>query len=215
MKKLWQLFGLVCSVSIASAQTAPIRQGSFEVGGFVGASYGVSAGAVMGGGNVSYAATKNLLPYVEYSYFPSIQHTITGTIPGTGNPISASFPTSASDFHVGVHVRFPIRESRWAPYGVLGVGSFTIGSGTIHSINYTDANGPQMIAGLNLPIAKSTNVAVNFGGGVRYYVTPKYGFRVELKGYKPFNGSTTASGFTESFNNAFLKAEGGFFLQFR
>jgi hypothetical protein len=213
VKAFWQIWGLVGFVSIASAQTAPIRQGSFEVGGFVGSSYGISQGAVMGGGNVSYAATKILLPYVEYSYFPSIQHTISGDIPGTTYAFNATFPASASDFHVGVHVRFPIRETRLAPYGVFGVGLMSIGSATIRTVNYTDAAGPATFSNVSVPTGGS-GVAVNFGGGLRYYITPRYGMRVEVKGYKPFNGPQTNVG-TATFNNAFLKAEVGFFLQFR
>jgi hypothetical protein len=214
VKNFLQVFGLACMVPLASAQTAPIRQGSFEVGGFMGASYGVSEGAVMGGGNVSYAVTKMFLPYVEYSYFPSIEHTLNGTVGGTTNAFSASFPATASDFHVGVHLRFPIRESRVAPYAVFGVGSFSIGSGTISSLTYTDANGSHTITGLAIP-AGGSSVAVNFGGGLRYYVTPRYGIRVEVKGYKPFNSAQQTGLGPVTFNNAFLKAEAGFFIQFR
>ena len=46
-----------------SAQTASVvRSGSFEVGGFVGASYGIDKARWMGGGNVTYAANKYILP---------------------------------------------------------------------------------------------------------------------------------------------------------
>ena len=225
MKTFWHLSAIACLASTASAQTAPIRTGSIEVGGFAGASYGISQAAPMGGGNVSYAAYKMLLPYVEYSYFPSIQHTINGTINKTNDPYSASFNASASDFHVGVHVRFPIRETRLAPYAAFGVGSMSIGQGRITTLSYTTPDKQKITLnqsdlasiGGNLVNSGGSSVAVNFGGGLRYYVTPVFGIRVEAKGYKPFNGAQAApTGIgTATFNNKFLKAEAGFFFQFR
>jgi hypothetical protein len=225
VNRFWQVLGLACSVAIASAQT-PVRKGSYEIGGFMGASYGVGEGAVMGGGNVSYALTKEILPYVEYSYLPNVQRTTNGFIGGTQNPATATYGANVSDFHVGVHIRFQIRENRhFAPYAAFGVGSLTVGSGTIHTLNYTDTNGPHSLTGLNLNEPGGSNVAINYGGGIRYYVTPqkgsgnaRYGFRIEVKGYKPFsqqgNNPFGGSG-TVTFNNSFVKAEAGFFLQLK
>ena len=50
--------------SAAFAQNASaVRANSFEVGGFVGASHGLDRYQVMGGGNVTYAVNKYILPY--------------------------------------------------------------------------------------------------------------------------------------------------------
>ena len=51
----------------------------------------------------------------------------------------------------------------------------------------------------------SSDFAVNGGGGLRFYVNQRLGFRMEAKVYRP----------TGTFNNAFGKIEGGFFIQFR
>src|SRR5437763_2963623 len=72
--KILPLLALV-PLSGAFAQVPEIRANSFELGGFIGASYGIDQARVMGGGNVSYAVNKWLLPYVEYSYFPGFQRT--------------------------------------------------------------------------------------------------------------------------------------------
>jgi hypothetical protein len=241
LKRFGIAVGLTCLVLTASAQT-PIRPGSFELGTFVGSTYNVSQGAVMGGANISYAVTKIFLPYIEYSYFPSIQRTATGTFnpPNdcgqSGNQacsFTANYPTHAIDFHGGVHVRFQIRESHFAPYGVFGIGTLGVGSGSIktylatnfaypvtpHLFGCDSPGNPAGCTPLNpIPVAPGTNsLAVNFGGGLRYYVTPRYGFRVEVKGYKPLSSQQPAiSAFQAvSVTNTFLKAEVGFFLQFR
>src|ERR1700746_1199372 len=65
-------------------QVSAVRSGSFEVGPFIGASYGIDKFRVMAGGNVTYALkNKIVLPYFEYSYFPGIPHTIAGAISGS------------------------------------------------------------------------------------------------------------------------------------
>src|SRR4051794_31899610 len=83
-----------------AAQVPIVRSGSFEIGGFAGASYGVDAFRVMGGGNVTYAVNKWLLPYVEYSYFPGIARSISQPVPGLPNVSAQStYSTPLSDFH--------------------------------------------------------------------------------------------------------------------
>ena len=76
---------LTGTVPSAIAQSkSVVRAGSFEVGGFVGSSYGIDQFRVMGGGNATYAVNKYLLPYVEFSYFP-----------GSAGLPAARFPTLA------------------------------------------------------------------------------------------------------------------------
>jgi hypothetical protein len=185
------------------AQVAVVRSGSFEIGGFAGASYGVDAFRAMGGGNVTYAVNKWLLPYVEYSYFPGIARSISQPIVGLPGVIGRStYSAPLSDFHGGVHIRIPIRESRVVPYAVFGLGGLKhFSRSTI--LTYTGADGlPHNLAATD---PGGTDFAVNFGGGLRYYVNQRFGFRVEAKGYKA-NSSITA---------AFGKVEVGFFYQVR
>jgi hypothetical protein len=186
-----------------AAQVAVVRSGSFEIGGFVGASYGVDAFRAMGGGNVTYAVNRWLLPYVEYSYFPGIARSISQPVPGLpGVSAQTTYSAPLSDFHGGVHIRIPIRESRVVPYLVFGLGGLTHFSRTTN-LTYTGADGlSHNFTGTD---PGGTDFAVNFGGGLRYYVNQRFGFRLEAKGYKA-NGSIT---------DTFGKVEAGFFYQVR
>jgi hypothetical protein len=198
---------VICVTSViplnCSAQVPVVRSGSFEIGGFVGVSYGVDAFRAVGGGNVTYAVNRWLLPYVEYSYFPGIARSISQPVPGLPN-VSAQTTYSAplSDFHGGVHIRFPIRESRVVPYAVFGLGGLTHFSRNT-TLTYTGADA--LLHTLPAIDPSGTDFAVNFGGGLRYYMNQRFGFRVEAKGYKA-NSSITA---------AFGKVEAGFFYQVR
>jgi hypothetical protein len=180
-----------------------VRSGSFEVGGFIGSSYGIDQFRVMGGGNATFAVNKYLLPYVEFSYFPGIGRTSSGTFPGTGRPFTTSYSIPLTDFHGGVHIRLPIlRESPVVPYLVFGVGGLTNAKHTVNA-SFTDETGT--VTKVPLTVAGATNFAVNTGGGIRFYIGQRFGLRVEAKAYKP----------TGDFTDVFGKVEGGFFFQLR
>jgi hypothetical protein len=189
---------------ICFGQVAVVRQGSFEIGAFAGVTYGVDAFRVTAGGNITYAVNRWLLPFVEYSYFPGITRTISQPVPGlSGVTAHSSSSTPLSDFNGGVHIRVPIRESRVVPYAVVGLGGLTHFSRTT-TLTYTGADGlPHDIAGRD---PGGTDFAVNFGGGLRYYVNQRFGFRLEAKGYKPTDSTITP---------AFGKVEAGVFYQLR
>jgi hypothetical protein len=189
--------GTIGMVGVYAQTASVVRSGSYEVGGFVGASYGIDKFRWMGGGNVTYAANKYILPYAEFSYFPGIARSQSRTIPGLTAPVNISYNIPLTDFHGGVHIRLPIREFPIVPYGVFGVG-------VIHA--------PQRqfnvnVEGIQVPFtsASSTDAAVNFGGGLRYYINQRFGVRAEAKVYKP------SGQFTETFG----KVEVGFFIQLR
>lgn len=194
----------ICLPMMGSAQgvTSVVRSGSFELGGFAGASYGVDQLRVMGGGNVTYAINKWLLPYVEYSYFPGIARTVSQPFPGGPVAIAtATYSSPLSDFHAGVHIRIPIRESPIVPYLVVGVGGLTHFQ---HNVMLTETVFGQQIS--ETVVDKGgTDFAVNFGGGIRYYVNQRFGFRLEAKGYKADSSLTPAFG----------KVEVGIFYQLR
>ena len=72
MRRAGQWGGLLISLfagSIQGADVPVLRQNMWELGGFVGASYGVDKSRIMGGGNLTYSVLRNILPYVEVSYF--------------------------------------------------------------------------------------------------------------------------------------------------
>src|ERR1017187_5599200 len=184
-------------VAIISAQVPEVRQGSFELGGFVGSSYGVDSYRVMGGGNLSYAVTKVFLPYVEYSYFPGIEREISGMIGGTNSPYTVRYSVPISDFHGGIHIRFIHKESKFVPYAVFGVGGLTT-SDVNYKITYQSQGATVTTPSITAP--GTTAFAINFGAGARYYISPRFGIRLEAKGYKPFGDKAT--GFTDPFMKA-------------
>jgi hypothetical protein len=189
----WMLAGL--SAVSAFGQASVVRSGSFEVDPFIGASYGIDKFRVMAGGNVTYAATKYILPYFEYSYFPGIPHTVSGG--GCGGSLS----TTLNDIHGGVHIRLPFKESPIVPYLVFGMGA----------IVYPERNPLVTCSGFstNVPFPGGAYFTINAGGGVRYYLggSGRFGFRVEAKVYKPVEGPFS--------NDTIGKVEAGFFFQLR
>jgi Outer membrane protein beta-barrel domain len=184
----------------ARAQDVPsVRKGTLEIGGFVGSSYGFDKLRIMGGGNVSYGVLRWLLPYVEVSYFPGLGRQFENTLGIVHQNVSYTVPTT--DFNGGAHLRVPIRESKVVPYGVVGMG--LMHSNFKGNANVTVQNNPPTLQ----PFAISETVAVvNFGGGLRYYTTEKFGFRLEAKAYHPLSGN---------FSNFVGKFEVGFFYQAR
>lgn len=201
----WSALVMLASVGLtteARAQSgAFLNKGNTELNGFIGASFGIDKARVMGGGNISYAVSKHLLPYVEFSYFPGIGRRQTGTFPTTGRTYTATYQIPLTDFHGGVHIRLPIRESRVVPYAVLGAGVVhSLGRTVSVSYDIAEAALPQ-----TLTVPSRSDFAVNFGGGLRFYATQRFGFRVEAKAYKP----------TGTFTDVFAKFEGGVFFQIR
>lgn len=189
------------AIPLQAQQLSVVRSGSFEFGPFLGASYGIDETRVMGGGNITFAINKYILPYAEYSYFPGIGRNESTTVNGTGAPATLHYAIPLSDFHGGVHIRLPIPESRFVPYGVFGVGGLIHGQHTVTADLTTSGIAQQ----LSVQVPGGTDLAVNFGGGLRYYLSTRYGFRVEAKAYKP----------TGTYNQVFGKAEFGFFIQLR
>jgi hypothetical protein len=192
------VFAVLWSVPAFSQTVAPIRANSFEIGGFVGSSYGIDKYRVMGGGNVSYAVTKRLLPYVEYSYFPGIPKLQVN--PVGSSHVDTAYSFNLHDLHAGVHYRFTYRESKLVPYAVFGVGMVHSGKVQAVTTDYT-VSPPQVYPSTSY--ASTTDFAVNFGGGLRYYFDQRWGIRAEAKAYKP----------TGFFNQVFGKVEFGIFYQ--
>ena len=178
---------LLFGASFASAQDAPIlRSGVFEVGGFVGASYGIDSTRVMGGGNVVYSWTRVLMPFAEVSYFPGIgrQQKVPGLPTAT-----ETFSIPLTDYNVGFHLRVPIPRSRVIPYAVVSVGGIHTPSRQVQDSFTADA---------------SSDFAVSGGAGIRYYAKERWGFRGEFKMYKP----------TGNFTDPFYRVAAGIFFQF-
>jgi hypothetical protein len=188
----------------AFGQVSVVRSGSLEVGPYAGASYGVDKLRVMAGGNITYALNKYVLPYFEYSYFPGLPRT--GSTIANGLQAFYSYSVPLSDVHGGLHVRLPVfRESPFVPYLVAGAGILYY-PGEHELITYQVFSEPVSVK-LRVPAATST--AINFGGGLRYYIggTGRFGLRAEAKLYKPLSGVFS--------NTEIGKVEIGVFFQLR
>ena len=182
----------------ALGQVSAVRSGSFEIGPFVGATYGIDKFRVMGGGNATYAVNKYILPVFELSYFPGLPHTsrdVSGTV--------YSYSTGLLDVHGGVHLRLPIlKESPLVPYLVAGIGA-------LHAFQTTGTATPLGLPSKPQTFPAATSFAFNAGGGLRYYLSSsgRVGFRVEAILYKPSSGD---------FSNVTIgKVEAGLFFQIR
>jgi hypothetical protein len=191
------------AVMTASAfgQGAIIRQGVTEVGGFVGASFGIDQTRVMGGGNVVYSLTRTFMPFGEVSYFPGIGRS--QDIPGIAGG-TQTFSVPLTDFNVGFHLRVPIPRSRIIPYGVVSVGGIHTPSRNI-TANVPNPLNPSQTTPFTFAVDSGTDFAVSGGAGIRYYTTERLGFRAEFKAYKPTSGQYT---------NPFYRVAFGFFYQF-
>jgi hypothetical protein len=179
----------VCTVAIgalflsgaAVAQDVPaVVKGAKEVAGFVGASYGIDDFRVMGGGNVAWAVTRRIMPYAEFTYFPGIGRTYTQSF--SQGVVKYVYSVPLTDFHGGIHIRLPIKESKIVPYLSLGIGD-------VHASKVTTTANVVLSDGTKVTLGPFTDppkneFAGNFGGGFRYYKDEKFGLRVEAKAYK-------------------------------
>ena len=187
-----------------AADVPAVTTGNTEIGGFAGISYGIDKWRGMYGGNVVYALTRHIMPYGEFSYFPGIQRTETGITPPfpSSGTATAIYSIPLTDFHGGVHLRVPVGESRVVPYGVFG-------AGVVHSSSRTEQlqvpDNQGVLRTFSYAVPSRSDFAVNFGGGLRFYLTESFGMRVEGKAYRP----------TGQFSDVFGKIEVGFFFQIR
>ncbi len=166
----------------AMAEDVPIlRQNTFELGGFVGASYGVDKARVMGGGNLTYSAMRNILPYVEVSDFPSIQR----TLPAQALGGTIHYDTPLADINFGIHARVRLPKTPIVPYGVVGFGLLHVFQSTQTSMTPNDSGGFDIG---RKTLASSTDFAPNFGGGMRVYIKEAFGVRGEFKVYELTGG---------------------------
>ena len=195
---------LILSMLPLSAQDAPIiRPGNFELGGFAGVSV-VSNAEVKGslGGNLAYSLTRTFMPYAEISYFP--KNDVEFGVPGLAGATS-QYNTSALDYSAGLHVRAPLPHSRIVPYGIIGLGGFRY-SGKLVEGSFQNPFNPQDHLTTVATRATNTDLAVSYGGGIRYYMHEAFGFRVEAKAYQPINSLIA---------HRFVRCTAGVFLQLR
>src|ERR1022692_1333739 len=163
------------------AQAVPtVKRGNVELGLFAGESYGFDRFRPMGGGNLAVGVSRYLYPFVEASYLPGLLRT-----QDLGNNTTLRYNIKVTDFHGGMHFRLPLAERRVIPYGVAGVGLVRESQATGY-ITQTLFGQPTTSPS---PISSITSFAVNFGGGLRFFLTERFGLRLEFKAFKPVSAS--------------------------
>lgn len=206
--------GICILAAAAYGQDAAIlRQNTFEAGPFGGISYGVDHVRGMGGANVTYSILPNILLYGEYSYFPSIEHSI--LVPSTQAKYTVKIPLQ--DINFGVHVRFRIPKTPLVPYAVAGVGLLHSPS-TMDTVSLFNAATGQYEAPNHYSVSSSTSFAFDYGAGVRWYIRESFGLRGEFKGYVLTGGplhDSASLGLSGGLGASQLyRATLGFFFQF-
>ncbi|MGD0364440.1 MAG: hypothetical protein ABSC93_26480 [Bryobacteraceae bacterium] len=189
-------FSMLAMVLPAVAQdVAILRPNQFEVGGFAGFSYGVDHSRAMGGGNITYSVLPWLLPYAEFSYFPSIERTYLSPLPNGSPNYKEVFDIPLTDANFGVHARVRLPHTRIVPYVVAGVGLLHSPARSENRYDYEPNTGTYSTTPSSpVPVPVSTNFAANFGGGFRYYLNERFGLRAETKGYLLSSGPLYQTG---------------------
>ena len=116
-------------------------------------------------GGVAYAGTERLLAVGEFSYIPGGSQKISGV------GFAAKASAGAYDFNGGIHFQFPLKEPKAVPYVAAGVGALHSSGSATTTVMGTTASTK----------ASATDFYFNFGGGLRYYVSDRWGIRPELK----------------------------------
>jgi opacity protein-like surface antigen len=172
--------GFGSAVSPVFAQNRyPCKTGNFELGLFGGESYGLDRFRPMGGGNIAYGLNCHFFPFAEVSYLPGVLRTV--NIPTGATTSYQQFNVNMTDFHGGLHIRVPVPESRVLPYAVVGLGLIRGSSSTSTVYNVSNFG----VVPFPQTIPSSTNFAVNFGAGLRFFFSERFAVRVEFKGFKP------------------------------
>src|SRR5579859_961379 len=164
MPKSFVILLLAAATSFAQTKVsdAPVvRSNTVELGGFVGASYGIDDARVMGGGNICYSVIPLLVPFAEYSYFPGIQKAATTYgIPGA----TSSYSIPIQDVNFGLHLRVPKPRWRVIPYAVI---SFGLIHNSAHADQVTIPGQPGFPSDVeSKQIPANTSFAASFGGGI-------------------------------------------------
>jgi hypothetical protein len=175
---------LLFSHMIMAQDVPAVRQGTTEIAGFVGLARDASGFKGMGGGNLAYAITRQVMLYGEFTYFPKVGGGLpTGAaFDSQGGHVEYKYTPSIDDIHGGIHFRIPLGERHIVPYAAAGVGVLRFAPSTFTATVTVPNASPFVFSDLKADAV--TKAAVNFGGGVRFYFNEKFGMRLEGKAYK-------------------------------
>ena len=168
----------VGSMFLHGQNVPTVSRGNLELGLFGGESYGLDRFRPMGGANIAYGLSRRIYPYFEASYLPGILR----KFPVGNTPSFKQASTDLTDFHGGVHFRFVRGETRVIPYAVLGTGIIHASKSQL-TTTFVFPDRTTQTAQTTIP--SKTSWEVNFGGGLRFFFTERFGLRLEMKAFKP------------------------------
>lgn len=173
---------IVCLFLAVGAQAQD--QGAIEVSGHAGIVAGLDGTHGEFGAGGGTTIRDRIFVFGDISYIPFGEG---GSFDILG--ITAEGSAKALNYNFGGHYLFP-RKDKIAPYAGAGLG-------ILHASFHSSVT----IAGVTTESeASDTDFYVNFGGGIRYYVNDRWGFKPELM---IFAGPST-----------FVRVAGGVFYQF-
>ena len=161
---LWVPLSLFVSADIFLLQAADVDAGTTEVAAYGGLVAGIGTHGTVGG-SVGYATTRRLLVLGEFSYIPA------GSQELAGADFAVKASARAYDFNGGFHLQLLSPDRKAVPYAAVGVGAVHgSGSGEVTAMGQT----------LSAKVS-NTDFYCNLGGGLRYYLSDRWGIRPELK----------------------------------
>jgi hypothetical protein len=172
-KDVLQMRGVILIVIIGLlAMSAPayaqLEKGQLEVTGQIGLVSGIGTHGAFGG-SVGAGLSPNVVVYGEFLYIPLGSTTI-----GTGTLSARSY-----NFDGGLQYQFR-KSGAIVPYGNVGLGFLRSSASLPSTFSFQ---------GFNFSTGgTATDFYLNVGGGVRYYMSDRWGFRPELT---IFAGSST------------------------
>ncbi len=206
---VWTMAG---SVGLFAQDAPVVKAKSWEVGGYGGFTRGEGKTSGLFGANFGYALTKAVFPYAEFNYFPSMSRQI--SLDST-KFAATGYQTRVTEVNTGLHYRFAPRPgSRFVPYLIGGVGFLSYPAGVVGISVLRPGNSP--LGPNDERIGSKNGASVNGGAGLRVYVTERFGFRSEVKVYKPLVEAGTVSGgssATVGLNRPFTRVAFGIFWQ--
>jgi Outer membrane protein beta-barrel domain len=151
-------FVMAASVASSYGQGAP---GNMEVAGHLGIVSGIGSHGSFGG-NLAVPVANNFLVSGDLSYIPMGGGSV------TTNGLTTSAGARAFNFNGTLQYQFKQTHS-FVPYAGAGLGF-------LHSSFDTSSN---LQPGFNVT-GSSTDLYFNVGGGLRYFVNERWGFKPEL-----------------------------------
>ena len=157
---------VVCLVVAPSGYAQQLDKGSVETTGQVGIATGIGTHASFAG-TVGTAVSKSVFVLGEFGWIPTGGANASGSTPAG----SFQFDTGGNVFSFMGGVQYQFKQTHsFVPYGGLAFG-------LVHSSGSVEST----VGGSTQNVYESSDhFYVSFGGGARYYVKDRWGFKPEL-----------------------------------